>query len=215
MRALAGGDCVLATISGALLRATASKLLPRGRSSKSTFTPPSTYRVRQSTIVGRDVFSSFGQSVVASAGHAARDRSLPCRGCGAAPRADKPPAPPGNGRRCPVEFGYLGSVRLARSPHTFHQTISRTRTAAAFPSVIGGPARNGPASCVSSGLGATQHQVYQGRVGSALKARSLAATREISVPPSAVSVRWYAAAACDGLERPTPRPGPVKIRRNP
>src|SRR5215468_11288467 len=62
--ALAGGDCVLATTSASLLRATASKLLPRGRSSKSAFTPPSTYRARQSTIVGRDVFSSLAKALL-------------------------------------------------------------------------------------------------------------------------------------------------------
>src|SRR5215469_3658364 len=62
--ALAGGDCVLATISASLLRATASKLLPRGRSSKSAFTPPSTYRARQSKIVGRDVFSSLAKALL-------------------------------------------------------------------------------------------------------------------------------------------------------
>src|SRR6516225_1207877 len=62
--ALAGGDCVFATISASLLRATASKLLPRGRSSKSAFTPPSTYRARQSTIVGRDVFSSLAKALL-------------------------------------------------------------------------------------------------------------------------------------------------------
>src|SRR5215470_9609360 len=77
--ASAGGDCVLATISAALLRATASKLLPRGRSSKSTFTPPSTYRVRQSTIVGRDVFSSFGQSVVGPSLRRSKNNSRPQR----------------------------------------------------------------------------------------------------------------------------------------
>src|SRR6516225_8195598 len=62
--ALAGSDCVLATISASLLRATASKLLPRGRSSKSAFTPPSTYRARQSTIVGRDVFSFLAKALL-------------------------------------------------------------------------------------------------------------------------------------------------------
>ena len=40
------------------------KLLPRGRSSKSAFTPPSTYRARQSTIVGRDVFSSLAKALL-------------------------------------------------------------------------------------------------------------------------------------------------------
>src|SRR5215472_5483438 len=62
--ALAGGDCVLAIISASLLRATASKLLPRGRSSKSAFTPPSTYRARQSTTVGREVFSSLAKALL-------------------------------------------------------------------------------------------------------------------------------------------------------
>src|SRR6516225_5970394 len=62
--ALAGGDCVLATISASLLRATASKLLPRGRSSQSAFTPPSTYRARQSTIVGRDVLSCLAKALL-------------------------------------------------------------------------------------------------------------------------------------------------------
>src|SRR6516225_7076875 len=62
--ALAGGDCVFATISAALLRATASKLLPRGRSSYSAFTPPSAYRPRQSTTVGRDVFSSLAKALL-------------------------------------------------------------------------------------------------------------------------------------------------------
>jgi hypothetical protein len=53
----------------------------------------------------------------------------------AAPGADEPPAPLGDGGFGAVPLGHLRGVGPTRRPQALHQTISRTRAAAAFPSV--------------------------------------------------------------------------------
>ena len=53
--------------------------------------------------------------------------------------AEKPLAPLWNCGLGAVTLGHRGGVGLAWWPQALHQTISRTRAAAALPSVIGGP----------------------------------------------------------------------------
>ena len=53
--------------------------------------------------------------------------------------ADERLAPVGDGRLGAVAPGHLGGMGLDPVAARLHHTISRTRAAAAFPSVIGGP----------------------------------------------------------------------------
>jgi hypothetical protein len=54
-------------------------------------------------------------------------------------RADEPLAPLGDGHTAPYRSAISAASGSTRWPRALHHTISRTRAAAAFPSVIGGP----------------------------------------------------------------------------